>query len=449
MFEKTSIKVENLSKIYRLYNSPTDRLKESFHPFRKKYHLAFNALDNVSFEVQCGETLGIIGKNGSGKSTLLKILAGVLTPTCGSAAVDGRVLALLELGAGFNPELSGIENIYFYSTLLGLSSEEINAKMDAVLEFADIGNFICQPVKTYSSGMYVRLAFSVIANMDADVLIIDEALAVGDAFFVQKCMRFLRNFIKNGSLIFVSHDTSAITSLCSRVLWLQGGKIRLVGEPKEVTEEYLADYYDTQQAEDNAEGKLSSSSQLADDVFVPERDMRLDFLNGTQYRNDIELFKFEKNDKSFGLRGAEVVNAQILDVKGHPLSWCIGGENIQLRISCMARRNLQNPIVGFVVKDRLGQSIFADNTYITYVLNPQIVEEDQQFEALFSFRMPVMPCGDYSISVAIAEGAQIDHVQHQWINDAMIFKVESSSVRHGLVGIPMEKIEIRLGSKNR
>jgi ABC-type polysaccharide/polyol phosphate transport system ATPase subunit len=206
-----AIKVESLSKVYHLYDSPRDRLKEALHPMRKKYHHDFYALKEVSFEIKKGETIGIIGQNGSGKSTLLKILSNVLTPTGGSYLVNGKVSSLLELGIGFNPELTGIENVYFNGTLLGFTRAEMEAKMDDIISFADIGEFVRQPVKTYSSGMYVRLAFSMVTCIDPEILIIDEALSVGDTFFQAKSMTKMTKLIKeqNLTLLFVSHDMNA------------------------------------------------------------------------------------------------------------------------------------------------------------------------------------------------------------------------------------------------
>jgi len=437
-----AINVADLSKTYRLYETPFDRLKESFHPLRKKYHREFHAVENISFQVKQGETLGILGRNGSGKSTLLKMLTGVLTPSAGTVTVAGRVLALLELGAGFNPELTGIENIYFNGMLLGASRQEMDGRLDAILEFADIGEFVDQPVKTYSSGMYVRLAFAVIANMDADVLIIDEALSVGDAFFVQKCMRFLRTFIEHGTLVFVSHDAGAVTGLCDRAIWLDKGVMQLDGTPKEVTEAYLKNLYEVQQGASATDIVREKPPQLS---YDEPHDMRLDFINSSTLRNDIQLFQFEVDGNSFGNGGAEVRYVAILDGKNHPLSWCVGGENITLLISCVATEPLENPVIGFVVKDRLGQIIFADNTFLTYRDRSQSVSSGQTIDARFSFRMPVMPNGDYSISVAIADGTEEEHIQHRWVNDALIFKIQASSVCHGLLGIPMNSITIVIG----
>jgi len=226
MSSDIAIKVENLSKCYHIYDQPHDRLKQIVLPrlggfvglTPKQYYQEFWALRDVSFEVKKGETVGIIGRNGSGKSTLLQMICGTLNPTSGSIQTQGRIAALLELGSGFNPEFTGRENVYMNGAVLGLSREEIDARFDAIAAFADIGQFIEQPVKTYSSGMMVRLAFAVIAHVDADILVIDEALAVGDAFFTQKCMRFLRAFMKTGTVLFVSHDTGSVRNLCARAI---------------------------------------------------------------------------------------------------------------------------------------------------------------------------------------------------------------------------------------
>ncbi len=437
-----AVKIENLTKIYRLYEDPVDRLKEALHPFRKKYHQDFYALNNINFEIAKGETVGIIGRNGAGKSTLLKILTGVLTPTAGQVLTSGKVLALLELGAGFNPELTGVENVYFNGTILGASREEMDDKLADILAFADIGEFVHQPVKTYSSGMYVRLAFAVIAHMEADVIIVDEALSVGDAFFVQKCMRFLRKFIEHGTLVFVSHDVGAVLNLCDRAIWLRDGGVRQDGHPKDVTEAYLADLYEAQQGTSKVEA--SSFKESVTNLNVEPRDMRLDFINQTSLRNDIELFKFKEDGLCFGKGGASIETVAMLDSEGQPLSWVVGGEEVTLVIQCQVKENLTSPILGFIVKDRLGQDVFVDNTFLSYANRPVSVNLGQMLEGRFSFRMPIMPVGDYSITVAIAEGTQQDHIQHHWINDALMFRVHSSSVCLGLIGIPMTEITMRV-----
>lgn len=239
MNNEAVIAISNVTKTYKLYNSPLDRLKEAVHPLGKKYHHDFLALRDVSIEVKRGETIGIIGCNGSGKSTLLKIITGVLTPTAGLVTVNGKISALLELGAGFNPELTGIENIYFNGTLNGFTKQETDEHLDDILSFADIGEFIYQPVKVYSSGMFVRLAFATAINVNPDILIVDEALAVGDAKFQHKCFNKFKSFQDEGkTILFVTHDTGSITKYCSKAVLLQNGCIVDIGEPQNITKLY-------------------------------------------------------------------------------------------------------------------------------------------------------------------------------------------------------------------
>lgn len=278
------INVENLSKCYRLYDNPADRLKESIHPFRKKYHKDFYALNNINFKVKRGESIGIIGKNGSGKSTLLKILTGVLTPTTGTVTVDGKVSALLELGAGFNPEMTGIENVYFSGTIMGFSKQEMDAKLDTILSFADIGDFVHQPVKTYSSGMFVRLAFASAISVDPDILIVDEALSVGDIFFQQKCHARMEALAERDTvIILVSHDMRSIEKYSDRVLLLDRGKSLFWGQPNEAVQRYYhLDFAPDKKkvATNSAVPKKSDAvlfqSQTDDIKDWPERDV---FLN--------------------------------------------------------------------------------------------------------------------------------------------------------------------------
>lgn len=235
----TVIRVDNLCKVYKLYDSPIDRLKESILPFHRKYHNDFYALNDVSFEIKKGETIGIIGQNGSGKSTLLQIITGVVVPSSGTVIVDGRVSALLELGAGFNPELTGLENIYLFGTISGRTREETDQRMEDIINFANIGEFIHRPIKTYSSGMFIRLAFACAVNNDPDILIVDEALAVGDMQFQLKCIEKMKSFKKNGkTILFVSHDTYQVRNFCDQALWLMNGKIHMRGEVNMVTRKY-------------------------------------------------------------------------------------------------------------------------------------------------------------------------------------------------------------------
>lgn len=442
-----AIRVSNLSKCYQIYNAPRDRLKQFVMPRLQRmagrnsvqYYREFWALKDVSFEIKKGETVGIIGRNGSGKSTLLQIICGTLSPTGGSIQTNGRIAALLELGSGFNPEFTGRENVYMNASVLGLSNEEIKARFDDIVDFADIGEFIEQPVKTYSSGMMVRLAFAVIAHVDADILVVDEALAVGDAFFTQKCMRFLRSFMKTGTVLFVSHDTGSIKSLCNYAVWIEKGQVLQEGVPKEVCELYLEAFYEAQQ------GKGSTTKLKAykkPDDSLPIKDQRLEFINASNLRNDLQIFKFDPDAASFGKGGAQIHDVRLLDENEHPLAWVVGGEKVILRVTVHAYQYLDSPIIGFYVKDRLGQALFGDNTYLPYKEQHVCCQDGSELQADFVFYMPLLPAGEYSITVAIANGTQEIHEQHHWIHDAVLFKSESSSVASGLIGIPMLEVKL-------
>lgn len=445
-----AIRVEGLSKCYEIYATPRDRLKQFVMPrlqrlagqAPKQYFREFWALKDVSFEIKKGETVGIIGRNGSGKSTLLQMICGTLNPTSGSIQTNGRIAALLELGSGFNPEFTGRENVYMNASVLGLSNEEIDARFSDIVAFAEIGDFIEQPVKTYSSGMMVRLAFAVIAHVDADILVVDEALAVGDAFFTQKCMRFLRSFMKSGTVLFVSHDTGAVVNLCYTAVLLNRGQVVETGSPKNVIEHYLATLYEATQEVAGVqvdEIKISADITQSSNEY---RDMREELINASTLRNDIEVFQFKPDQTGFGTGDAKIISVQLLDKNGAPLSWVVGGEDVILDIRCMAYKDILRPIIGFQFKDRLGQVIFSDNTYISYQSRPVAVDADTEISARFEFRLPVLPTGDYSISPAFAEGTQDEHVQHHWMHDAMIVRVHASSVCLGLIGVSMKKISM-------
>jgi lipopolysaccharide transport system ATP-binding protein len=396
---QSAISVFGLSKAYQIYERPQHRLWQSIFRGRRKFYREFVALSDVSFDIRAGEVVGIVGRNGSGKSTLLQLVCGTLTPTRGEARTSGRVAALLELGSGFNPEFTGRENVYFNGAILGLTRAEIDQRYPAIVAFADIGPFIDQPIKTYSTGMVVRLAFSVIAHVDADILVIDEALAVGDAFFVQKCMRFLREFMTRGTILFVSHDTGAVVNLCRRAIWLHQGRIAMDGDARDVTEQYLA----------------SLAAEGYDGTAAPPQEATA----------------------SFGRGGAHIVGVALVDDRGLPVRGISGGERVTLRVSCDASETLDSPIVGFIVKDRLGQVIFAENTFARYAGRAVPVASGQRIEARFTFEMPRLAPGDYSIGVAVADGTQAAHVQHHWIHEAVVVTSIARDVVAGLVGVPM------------
>ena len=331
-----AIQVKHLDKMYKLYNKPSDRLKEALGfkvTVREHY-----ALRDVSFDVKRGETVGIIGTNGSGKSTILKIITGVLNPTGGEVVVDGRISALLELGAGFNMEYTGIENVYLNGTMMGFSREEIDARLQDILDFADIGDFVHQPVKAYSSGMFVRLAFAVAINIDPEILIVDEALSVGDVFFQAKCYRKFEEFKKMGrTILFVSHDLSSISRYCDRVILLNKGVKMEEGSPKQMVDMYkqlLVGQDPTKQQEQEIKKKASWS----------------------------EEFQVNPNMLEYGNKLAEITDFAVIDDKGRSTNTIEKGSTFQIRMKVLFHEAIQEPIMAYTFKDIKGNEITGTNT---------------------------------------------------------------------------------------
>ena len=442
--DSIAIKVENLTKIYPLYNKHIDRLKEALHPLRKKYHHDFYALKDVSFEIKKGETVGIIGKNGAGKSTLLKILTGVLTPTSGNVQINGRISSLLELGTGFNLDLTGIENIYFNGTINGFTKKEMDSKLDDIIAFADIGEFIKQPVKTYSSGMFVRLAFAVATCIEPDILIIDEALSVVDAFFQQKCMRRMNKFRDNGgTMLFVSHDMGAVVALCKDVVWLTKGSVNFIGSAKTGSELYLKNYYESQQGESAISEPVENVNKtISNNPTDTEQNTCLGSVD-IPFSKEIQFFDFNADADSFGKGGAKIIKVLLTDAKRNPIPLMNGGELVILHIKCKAFHEILSPIIGIQLKDLLGQMLVGDVTSFEYAKSPLHLFPGDEFQAEFHFNMPILQNGDYSISPAIAEGTQDNHIQHHWIHDAIIFKVHPKRICFGMFGLAMKSIILK------
>ncbi len=434
-----AIKTQNLSKSYHIYRKPADRLKQMLFLGRKKFYDEYWALQNVSLEVKKGETIGLIGRNGSGKSTFLQLVCGTLTPTLGELTVNGRIAALLELGAGFNPEFTGRENVFLAASILGLTDIQIKEKYSSIENFAGIGDFINQPVKTYSSGMYARLAFAVAAHVEADILIVDEILAVGDVAFTQKCMGFINQFKKNGTIFFVSHDVNSILNLCDRVIWLDSGEVRESGIPKEVCFNYLASL-NAEKDESNNFKIGGKRKQVSEAKKV--QDIRHEKLKESDKRNVFEVFSFDPDAPWFGLRGISIEDVKLLDEDDNINNVLTGGEVITLRVKAKAHQTISQPIIGFFIRDKLGQNLFGDNTYLSFQNQTISLQADDEFFASFKFQMPYLPAGDFSITVAVANGTQENHVQHHWIEDALFFHVLNSHAAKGLIGVPMIKIEL-------
>jgi lipopolysaccharide transport system ATP-binding protein len=419
------ISVHNVTKSYRLYSKPADRLKELLFPWRT-WHSPFFALQDISFDLQPNEHLGIIGMNGAGKSTLLQILAGVLTPTSGTVKMHGRVSALLELGAGFNPELTGRENVEFLATTLNSGRDIKKDATERIIDFADIGEFIDQPVKTYSSGMFVRLAFAMNIINAPDILIIDEALAVGDIIFQQKCMRSLTEFCTKGTVLFVSHDPASVKKICNKALWLEGGKIREFGDAKEICDRYVGaanELFGASYVESTEKVKIhKGSSELAqapDNIFN-ETKIKIDLLT------NVKSGSFDKHD-CIGTRDAEILDASFEKMNGGDSIVFQGNESCRLAVYLRSPKQIPNVVIGFIVKDRLGQYILGLNSFdCNLMINvlPDIVHC-----VVFEFVLPKIANGYYTIDLAVAEGDVDNYRQLHWVYDALQFGVERANYR--------------------
>ncbi len=411
--------VEHVTKEFRLYHSPRERLLSAL--FRAGRATSFQALRDVSFSIPEGAFVGIVGRNGAGKSTLLKILAGLSQPSSGQCLVSGRRAALLDLGGGFNPEFTGIQNIYFVSSCMGYTRAQIDVFLPDILAFADIGAFAENPVKTYSSGMFIRLAFAVAVNVDPDVLILDEVLAVGDVRFQQKCIRKIQDFQRRGkTILFVTHDTGAVVRFCSQAIWIDQGTIREAGNPDTVVRNYLAFMNQLDAA----------ASQAASAEPTP----------GNQSGDDSRLFSdipWQPVDQceSFGTRGVTVRGVALCHAGSvRPAASLRGTESLDLHIDYESLRDIEHPIFGFTVKDRLGSVILEANTDV-YRMPVRPLACGERRRIRFRFTLPALRNGEFSLSVAVAEGDQTRHIQHHWVHDALTITIENAHPSRSLGGL--------------
>ncbi|MCF8229577.1 MAG: ABC transporter ATP-binding protein [Bacteroidales bacterium] len=418
MENNIAVKVNGLTKIYRLFNTPKDRLKESLHPFRKKYHKDFYALRDVNFEINKGDTLAIIGRNGSGKSTLLKILSNVLTPTSGNCTVNGKVSSLLELGTGFNPELSGIENVYFNGTILGFTKEEMDAKVDDILSFADIGEFVDQPVKNYSSGMYLRLAFSVVTQLDPDILIIDEALSVGDMFFQAKCMTRMKKMIENEgtTLLFVSHDMDAVKSICTKAILLHKGQILMEGSSADVAQKYFEQKVSSEQ--ETLENGIDDTNTDTETSKPKEKPFD-GFLTPSESFMKTSSFQRIMNGK------AKFINVVLLDELENEINSVKYGQTVILRMVLKSLTDIHILGYGYHIRNKNGIDVIYGSSSIENArLNDLKTGEIYVLDWKFSLKMLQ---GDYSIAcvASIPINAEIGKVDFcDFIPVSCQFKME-------------------------
>lgn len=388
---EVAIRVDDVSKLYKLYDKPSDRLKESLGLTRKKLYKEHYALHNVSFDVKRGETVGIIGTNGSGKSTILKIITGVLNPSGGHVEIDGRISALLELGAGFNMEYTGIENIYLNGTMIGFSREEIDAKMQDILDFADIGDFVHQPVKTYSSGMFVRLAFAVAINIDPEILIVDEALSVGDVFFQAKCYKKFEDFKKMGkTILFVSHDLGSISKYCDRVVLLNRGKKLAEGTPKEMVSMYKRIMVNQDKAEEIAAHQMDMSSLEEND----EKEIKEAACEG-QWKKHYNL---NPDVDEYGNGAAEIEDFAIIDENGNYTNAIVKGTRFRLKSKVKFKQDVHDPIFTYTFKNIQGVAITGTNTMYEKKDVP-LAKEGEIYVATFEQDM-FLQGGEYLLSMS-------------------------------------------------
>ncbi|MGN0660916.1 MAG: ABC transporter ATP-binding protein [Oscillospiraceae bacterium] len=411
---ETVIRVTDVTKVYKLYEKPMDRLKEGLSLTHKNYHTDHFALNKINLEVGKGECVGIIGTNGSGKSTLLKIITGVLNPTEGKVEINGKISALLELGAGFNMEYTGIENIYLNGTMMGFSREEMEQRINDIIEFAEIGDFINQPVKTYSSGMFARLAFAVAINVDPDILIVDEALSVGDIFFQAKCFRKFNEFKDKGkTILFVSHDLSSILKYCERSLLIHHGNQIACGKSKEVVDIYkkiLANRYDE---------KENAVKETKIDDIKPAA-VNHDEKSSKKWR---ESMVENANCVEYGEKDAEIVDYAVVDSKGNIGSTIDKGTEFTIKSRVHFNKTIDNPIFTFTIKDRKGTPITGSNT----MLESKTIEHvEAGTDVVVSFKQKMnLQGGQYLLSISCT-GYDIDNlIVHHRLYDVCFLEVFS------------------------
>jgi ABC-type polysaccharide/polyol phosphate transport system ATPase subunit len=419
-----ALRVEGVSKRYRIYNHPVDLAKEYLTLGLWKTHREFWALSDLSFEIEAGTTTGIIGPNGCGKSTLLQIITGTLDPTEGNVWHEGRIAALLELGAGFNMEFTGIENVYMNAALMGFSRAETDRLLPEIERFAEIGPFIQQPVKTYSSGMYVRLAFAVAISANPEILIIDEALAVGDAVFQHRCVRRIREMQENGAtILFVSHDTSAVRALCSRAILLNAGRIEIDGTPNDALYRYQElimsreAKYEAERPADAAKLGRAARSSLA----------------GAE--GAVHSYTYRHGDRS-----AEILSVELLDAVERPIRMAETGDHLLLRVRACFFEDAENPVVGFLIRNRFDVHLYGTNTELQQLFFGH-VGAGEVIEVTFAFSCWLAPdvC---SVTVAVHSS---DGISFDWLDGALTFHVSGPPKIDGVANLNASVTARRLG----
>ena len=434
-----AIQVQDVSKISKLYDKPIDRLKESLSLTHKNYHKDFFALSDISFNVKKGETVGIIGTNGSGKSTILKIITGVLTPTSGQVRVSGVISALLELGAGFNMDYTGIENIYMNGTMMGFSKKQMDEKLPDILEFADIGDFVYQPVKTYSSGMFVRLAFALSINVEPEILIVDEALSVGDVFFQSKCYRRMEEIRKNGTtILMVTHDMGSVIKYCDRVVLLNKGHYVAEGAPGKMVDLYkkiLANQMDDLEEEllemNDFSGGMDNGAETKDNV--PEKNIEEKTVHSGLMKDKITI---NPNRTEYGNGKAEIYDLGMFDERGNLTNLLLKGEYFTIKEKIRFHDSIQAPIFTYTIKDKKGADLTGTNTMFEGAeIRP--VKNGDEYEVNFRQKMTLQG-GEYLLSMSCTGFEQGEHTVYHRLYDVANITVISNKNTVGVYDMESE-----------
>ena len=433
-----AISLKNISKCFKRYGRPVERLKELLFPGASRAE-EFWALQNINLEIPKGQTIGLVGRNGSGKSTLLQIIAGTLTPTTGKVTIDGRVSALLELGSGFNPEFTGRQNVFFNGQLLGLSEKEVEEKFNEIVEFANIGDFIDQPVKTYSSGMFVRLAFAVVINVNPEILIVDEALSVGDGVFVHRCMAKIKEFQDaGGTILFVSHDMGSISRLCSRCIWINSGQVIEQGSPVDVSKSYQAWVYsEINKRSRKTSQDLNEVQQIDVNLLNNSKEglglqlqYKVEHLNKNAFTKK-EYLSFQ-NVKRFGTGRCEILSLELLNLEEQKVGFVMPNETLTILTKIITYDQIENPVFGITMFDRLRVCITGWNTSQYEYRLPRL-EKNKLVCMRFQVVWPQLKSDTYALEPAIADGCQDNHEMVDWVQAPVTINSGVSDLTFGLI----------------
>ena len=439
---ENAIEVRGVSKFYNLYERPQDRVKELFSLTKKKYHTLYKALDQVSFTVKKGETLGIIGRNGAGKSTLLKLITGVITPSEGTIETHGEISALLELGTGFNPEYTGYENIFLNGSMRGFSDEEMQEKVKEIVDFADIGEYMGQPVKTYSSGMFARLAFAVMISFKPEILIVDEALSVGDIFFQQKCNTFMKEEMKGVTKLLVTHDMNSIANMADRVILIDRGKIIREGKPLEVIEDYLkllhTSVFQSEEAaakDEDARLETAERSEAAEQKAVAAE-------AAEREKEKAEIGWVDSPKESIGGAQDILIDRCRMLINGEAVDVVKPGDAVRIELLLHSKKDADNIIIGYTFKDKYGNSIFAQSTLGENIMI-EGVKQGEVRKASLSFHWPEVKEGDYFLTLGIGEGYdQMVHTVQCWVHSVLHVQAIALKPMHGIINHVIEEFKI-------